>query len=202
MNKENDSLEIDDSDVVENDFTEEELADDKTDWKAKALEAKGIAKRRATKLSKIKEDKETKATKAKEDKKSKKAEAPKEKTDELGYGEKAFLKASDIQKGKETELVQAIMKETGKDLEGTLESNYFKAELADLRKAEAVADAMPDGSKRQGTSPRNTVEYWIAKKELPPNEPQYTQLRRDVVNARQKQETSDSNFTQNPVIGG
>src|SRR3990167_10001947 len=55
MDPKNDQVEIKDEDVKEEDFTPEELESDTTDWKAKAQELKGIAKRRATQLAKAKE---------------------------------------------------------------------------------------------------------------------------------------------------
>src|SRR3990167_4022134 len=55
MEKIDTTVEIKDEDIKEEDFTSEELEADTTDWKAKALELKGIAKRRATQLAKAKE---------------------------------------------------------------------------------------------------------------------------------------------------
>src|SRR3990167_9909517 len=48
-------LVIEDELLEEGDFTPEELADENTDWKAKAEELKGLNQRRATKLRKAKE---------------------------------------------------------------------------------------------------------------------------------------------------
>jgi hypothetical protein len=196
MSEKNDPVEIiEDSDIVEQDFTPEELEDDKTDWKAKATELKGIAKRRATKLAKLKE---TSLSLKKSDKSDKPS---KEKTSELGYGEKAFLNSNDIKGKAEHELAQRIMQETGRSLEDVIEGKYFLGELKDLREADAVATAMPDGSKRAGASPKTTADYWIAKGGLPPDTAENIQLRRDVVNARLKQAESSSNFTDNSVVG-
>jgi len=48
--------------------------------------------------------------------------------------------------------------------------------------------------KRSGQSSKDSVDYWLAKGELPPNTPENTKLRRDVVNAKYVQETSGSKF--------
>src|SRR3990167_10062469 len=48
-------IDIKDEDLKEDDFTPEELDAEDVDWKAKAQELKGIAKRRATQLRKAKE---------------------------------------------------------------------------------------------------------------------------------------------------
>ena len=90
------------------------------------------------------------------------------------------------------------MKETGKTLEEVLASKYFRAELKELREQKASADAIPDSSKRSGQSPKDSVDYWLAKGEMPPAD--QPQLRREYVNAKLKQETSGSKFTSRSVI--
>lgn len=131
------------------------------------------------------------------DKKGKKGK----KSEELGYGEKAFLVANGIKGTEETALVKKIMDSTGNSMETVLESKYFQAELKELRDAKAAADATPGKSGRQGNSASNTVEYWMAKGELPPNTPENRELRQKVVNARLAAERAKSEFTDNPVAG-
>jgi len=119
------------------------------------------------------------------------------KSSDLGYAEKAFLRAEGIKGGEETKLVQEIMEATGKDLEAVIESKYFQAELKEMREAKASSEAVPKGSKRSGSSSRDSVDFWIAKGELPPNEPEYVELRRKVVNARYARETDTNKFASN-----
>lgn len=119
------------------------------------------------------------------------------KSDDFDYGEKAFLIANGIKESDEMEFVRDVMKETGKSLDAVVGSKYFQAELKDRREDKATQDATPKGSKRSGQSAANTVEYWIAKGELPPKD--QTELRRKVVNARITKETNKSMFTSNPV---
>lgn len=122
----------------------------------------------------------------------------KNKSGDLDYGQKAFLVANGVKDAEEVALVQTVMKDTGKTLEQVLESKYFQAELKEMRDAKATADATPNGTKRSGQSARDTVEYWLAKGELPPAD--QVKLRRDVVNARMKAESSGNPFTSNPVV--
>lgn len=106
--------------------------------------------------------------------------------------EKAFLIANGIKGADEMEFVQKLRKETGKDIESLLDSTYFQTELKDFREKRNTDRATPVGNKRSGSSPVDTVEYWIAKGELPPAD--QVQLRRDVVNARMKKEDSKGQF--------
>lgn len=144
---------------------------DTTDWKAEALKYKAILERNKNK------PKEQKASNS----------------SELDYGQKAFLAANGVKGSDEMKLVQEIMRNTGKkDLESVLESKYFKAELEELRALRSTAEANPSGSKRSGQSSADTVDYWIAKGELPPAS--NPELRRQVVNARLKKSESASPF--------
>lgn len=136
-----------------------------------------------------------------EDDSKKKSKKEDKKSDDLDYGQKAFLVAKGIESADEVALVKKVMSDTGKTLDEVLESKYFQAEIKEMRDIKAVADATPNGGNRNGSSASNTVEYWIKKGELPPNTPDNVQLRRDVVNARLKKEKSGSTFTSNPVVG-
>lgn len=102
------------------------------------------------------------------------------KTFELGYDHKAYLVANGIKGAEEFSVVQEVMQNTGKSLDEVIEMRYVQAELKALREEKATADATPRGDKvRGGKSAQNSVEYWIAKGELPPAD--QTDLRRKVV---------------------
>ena len=133
--------------------------------------------------------------------KPEKKTSKKEKSDELDYGQKAFLVAKGIEDAEEIALVKQVMADTGKSLEDVLGSKYFQAELKEKRDQRAVEKALPNKGNRTGASAANTVEYWIAKGGLPENTPENTQLRRDIVNARAKKEKTGDMFTSNPVVG-
>ena len=192
----NDQVEIKDEDIQEPDFTPEELENDTTDWKAKALELKGIAKRKATQLKKLKE-----AQRAAEKIAFNSTEKPQDKekkSGEIDYAQKAFLLANGVKGSDEIELVKTIMADTGKSLDSVLESRYFQSELKDMRDARATKEATPGTSPRSTVSVRNQEDYWLQKGELPPRNE--VELRRKVVNARMKQEKQRSQFTDNPIV--
>ena len=84
----------------------------------------------------------------------------------------------------------------GKTLEDLEDNKHFQNDLKDLRDTKSVENAIPSGSRRSAPSAtKNTVEYWIAKGELPPAD--QTKLRRDVVNARYRNEKDVSPFGSN-----
>ncbi len=115
------------------------------------------------------------------------------KTIELGYGEKGFLVANGIKGSDEFQLVQDIMKESGKSLDDVLESKYFKAELKSMREEKATYEATPkSGSARGGQSARNSVEFWINKGELPPAD--QVELRRSVVREKTRLASTHNKF--------
>lgn len=107
-------------------------------------------------------------------------------------GESAFLIANGIKEADERSLAKKLAKETGKDLETLLETTYFQTELKTLRENKAAANATPTGGKKSNNSAIDTVEYWIAKGELPPASE--VDLRRAVVNARIKKESVSGVF--------
>lgn len=131
----------------------------------------------------------------------KKPEKRGKKSEELDYGQKAYLIAKGIEDAEEVALVKTAMENSGKSLEEVLNASWFKAELKEFRDSKETANATPGNGKRTGSSAANTVEYWLAKSELPPNTPENKKLRQDVVNARIKRETTDRQFTDTPVVG-
>lgn len=144
--------------VVEDDEIEE--VTDATDWEARArkLEEKAIGQRAKTKELKAQLAKFQEAVLPSLTDKNKKG---------FDYAEKAYLKASGIQ-ATEYQLVQEVMQATGKSLDAVLDSKYFQADLKEQRDAQATKEAIPSGSKRSSASARTSVDYWIAKGELPP----------------------------------
>lgn len=121
------------------------------------------------------------------------------KSDELDYGQKAFLIASGIKDAEDMNLVKTIMADTGKSLDEVIGSKYFLAELKEQQEARATTAATPPGSKRAGASASNTVEYWLAKGENPPNTPENRELRQKVLNARIAKERDSGIFTKSPI---
>lgn len=101
---------------------------------------------------------------------------------ELGYGEKAFLKANGFDGDEEYNVILDTMKFTGKTLEEVMKHPFVTAEIKAIREQKQAEDALPKGNNRGGASSRNSVDYWLQKGELPPED--QTDLRRKVVNAR------------------
>lgn len=180
----------DDEIIIEDLPQIEEGQEDNTDWKALAIKNQGMAKRAATKLAKFKD------AKPPEDNGDKKPVSEEKKAGELDRMDKAVLRLEKITSEDEISLVQTIMKETGKDLESVLASKYFQAELKELRDLAATKEATPDGTKRSGQSASDTVDYWIAKGELPKD----PALRTKVVNEKIKRAKSVSQFSDSPIV--
>lgn len=133
--------------------------------------------------------------------KEEKSEPKSNKSEDFDYAQKAYLVANGIKGKKELELAQEFIKNTGKDLDDVIESKFFQSELKELREADASANAVPKGSKRSASSTKDSVDYWLAKDELPENTPENMELRRQVVNARYKRETSGSKFASSTTGG-
>lgn len=172
--------------AIEEENLDAELDED-TDWKAEALKARGIAKRYKTKFEKTKID-------VKAEEKAEKILAKKEGFD---YAEKAYLKASGI--GEEDfDLVFNWTKETGKSIDEILKNKYFQTELQDALDLRKSREAIPAGSKRAVLSSRDSVEYWLAKGELPPQSEK--ELRQKVVNAKMKGQAEKSQFSERPIV--
>lgn len=124
------------------------------------------------------------------------------KSGELDLTQKAYLNSEGIKGKTEHSLVQDWMKDTGKSIEDIVENSRFQAELKDLREGNATKDATPKGTRRSTQTARDSVEYWNAKGELPPNTPENQELRRKVVNAKIAAKRDGNTFTSTPVVGG
>lgn len=177
--------------------TQDESGNDTTDWKAKAYELysqakkyEGVAKRNYSDYKKLKDD-----PRLKESAKEEKIENKKEGFD---YGEKAYLTARQVEP-EYFSFVEEVMKSTGKSLEEVLDNKYFQNDLAEKRAAKKTADALPKGgSDRGGQTAKDSVDYWINKGELPPEE--MRQLRYAVVKEKIKRDTDGNKFTPRSIV--
>jgi hypothetical protein len=145
-----------------------EVTQDDKDWKAEALKYKAILDRNKNKTP------ETKTSK---------------KSDDLDYGQKAFLVANGVKGAAEIKLAKDFMANTGKSLEEIMENKYFQAELTDLRELEATTNATPKGGRSPGVQ-TDSVEYWAAK----PIEEVPKEMRIKVVNFKLKKENATGAF--------
>ena len=191
----------DDAIVIEDeDFSEVQLpgepADGETiDWEAEAKKFQGIATRRGTKLAKLKA-----APPVKKPEEQKPAPSQDSKKGELDYGQKAFLIANGFKDAEDHAYVEGIMKQTGSNLETVLGSAFVQAELKRLGEERATKAATPSAKDgRQGSPARDTVEYWLAKGELPPADQR--ELRQKVVNAKIAKAKNGNVFSATPVVG-
>lgn len=122
-----------------------------------------------------------------------------DKSTDMDYGQKAFLRAEGIKGADEIALAKQYM-ESGKTLEEVIENKHFQNDLKDMRDAVKAKEAIPDGKNRSGQTTRDSVDYWLKKGELPPNTPENRELRGQVVNARIKAQTDSNIFSENPVV--
>ena len=111
--------------------------------------------------------------------------------------DRAVLTVKGITHDDELALVEQIMNETGKSPEQVVESKYFKAELEEMREARNTKAATPNGSKRSSQATSDSVEYWLKKGELPPNDPA---LRAKVVKAKIAKEKNKNTFSDNAIV--
>ena len=189
--------------LEENDFTPEELADDNTDWKAKAQELKGLNKRRATKLGKLKEAHEA-LVKANEKPPVPQLNPDKPEKKGFDYAELAFLTARGIS-DEDTEYVWEQSKKTGKELKELVGAKWFQAELQERKEERATKEAVPGGSNRPGSPAKDSVDYWTAQIDAGKAklfDISDVELRRKVNNARIKTAAQSTHFSSQPVIGG
>ena len=187
-------IDVEEAEEIEEGEEGEESEDDKPEKKDEKPLETPEAKRARLKRQLEQLDKKHPELADKPEKRDKKTS---KKSDELDYGEKAFLIANGIKDSDEMELVQEVMKSTGKSLDEVVGSRFFQAELKEIRDDKVAADAIPKGNKKGNNSASNTVDYWIAKGELPPKDQR--ELRQKVVNARIKAESGKSQFTDTPV---
>lgn len=175
----NDTQDIDlNNEEITTDDVSQETEQEQIDWEARARELEGRLKRAETKLKKSSDT-------PSEERSSKKS-------DGFDYGQEAYLVANGIKGDSESNLVKEIMANTGKSMKDVINSKYFQAELKEMREMEATADAIPQSKNRNGQSASSTVDYWLAKGELPPTSE--VDLRRKVVNARIERESKKNVF--------
>lgn len=109
------------------------------------------------------------------------------KSDELDWGQKAYLKASGVDPSEFT-FFQNTMKDTGKDIDTLLNAKWFQAELKDMRDKKTIMEATPTSRPKQGENTKSKVDYWVER----PGLPEDRMLAREVVEARYQREKNRS----------
>ena len=111
--------------------------------------------------------------------------------------DKMILRQEGIKTSDEIELVESIARDTGKTVEQIIDSRFFQSELKELRESRSAKDAIPSGARRSQQTSKDNVDYWIAKGELPKDDPA---LRQQVVKAKVAKERAKSTFSSNAII--
>lgn len=195
----NDKIEIADEDTKESDFSPDELADDSIDWKAKAEELKGIAKRRATQLKKLKDADNARKTAADAAKIAvdivKDSKAPPPKTGELDETQLDYLDLKGISEDDDIKIIERHVQRTGETVRQALKDEYVVAKLATSKAEREVKAAIPSGTKRSGQVQGTDLALALAKYEQsgrdPSTLPTDFYLRSKVINSLVDKEKSN-----------
>jgi len=193
MAKENDP-DIKDEDLKEDDFTPEELEAEDVDWKAKAQELKGIAKRRATQLSKAKGrlgELGTKVSEYETELNTLKQKPPEKidlnKPNEPEYGKLAFLKSEGVSHPDDQKLVKDEAERLKLPLTDVLQMQHIKTQLQANREQREAEEGLPSGQGRSGGKGKD-VEYYLSNPDkIPPTQ----EMSEKVLDAKMKREKGD-----------
>lgn len=151
-------------------------------YKKQAEMYQGMATRRGTKLNKLKT--------------AKKPETPApaaDKQKELGYDQRAYLASvHEVKHPEDVTFVQNAMNATGRTLEEVMADTFITDKLKEMGEHRATKEATPAAGDRSGGAAKDSVEYWLAKGELPPKD--QVELRRKVVNAKIKKSQGTEPF--------
>ncbi len=123
------------------------------------------------------------------------------KSNDLDYGEKAFLVSNGI-KVNEISFAQDLMKKTGLTLDEFVVDDYAQAKLKGYRENQTAAQAVPSGTKRSSTQTKDSVDYHLEKYEsgsMQLSEMPFD-MRAKVLTAKLKKEESASQFNFTPTI--
>ena len=114
------------------------------------------------------------------------------------YAQEAYLIARGVTEDTDIEFVIKESKETGKSIKEVLSMRYVTEELKANKEQRDAEGAMPkDSTSRGGQGNRTSVDYWIQKGELPPED--QSDLRRKVVNEKLKRSQQKTKFATGTV---
>jgi hypothetical protein len=166
----------------------DDLGQDTTDWKALALKNQGIAQRLKTKLEKAKEVK------------AEAEPAKPEKSNELDYGQRAFLKTYGISGADELSLVKSWTERTGDQIDVLVDDEIFNAKLKGLRDQKAAKETLQSMSNSRNAQPssKSKAEFWMDK----PFDEVPKEFKQEVLKAKLDQEKEGGKFTDQPVVYG
>ncbi len=202
-------IDIKDEDLKEDDFTPEELDAEDVDWKAKAQELKGIAKRRATQLGKVKakfgelEIQIADLKKPKEESKPQDKIENKSQSNEPDYAKLAFLETKGITHPDDQKTVQDEAERLKLPLTDILGMEHIKSKLALVKDQRESQAGMPKGTGRGKGTTQDNVDYWIDKKKSDGtfDTPDDLDLAAKVIEARIKKEEKANMFSDELYTG-
>ena len=192
-------LDIKDEDLKQEDFTAEELESSDVDWKAKAQELLGNAKRRATQLSKAKakfgeyEKELNELRPLKISPKPSTVDPNFNKPSEPDYGRLAYLQSRGITHPDDQKIAQDEADRLKLPLTDVLEMEHIKAKLRTSTETREAQEGMPRGGNRSGGTTQHDVAHWVDKRgsdgqfETPDDQ----ELAEKVIDARMKKESSN-----------
>ena len=124
------------------------------------------------------------------------------KSSDLDYGQKAFLKTYGIQGSDELALAKTFMARTGDDLDTIVSDDIFLAKLNSLREARASSDAVPKSTRRSSAPVQDDLNVALAKYRSSGELPQERSLREKVLDAQLHHEKVGNSFSDSPIIQG
>lgn len=115
-----------------------------------------------------------------------------QKSDEPDYAKLSYLETKGVVESDDQEWLIDLAKESKTELRDLLKKSWVQLELKERKELKDSSNAMPKGPKRTNNSSQDTVDYWLAKGEMPPKE--NTKLRREYVNAKMEREKDKGKF--------
>ena len=141
-----------------------------------------------------------KAAESKGDKPEKKPDKPDEldKSDKaLEIAQHALLNSSGYKASEQQDYVFEQAKKLKVDVSEIVNDDYHKSKLKAISDKLAVQGNMPKGGGTGGGGASDSVEYWLAKDELPPDQ----ELAEKVVEAKKKKDSGSKQFSDTLYVG-
>lgn len=119
------------------------------------------------------------------------------KSDEPDYGKLAYLKAEGVSHPDDRKVVLEESKRLNLPIDEVLGMEHIKSRLKEAKNQREAENGMPEGGHGKSSGNKNSVEYWINKKDKNGNyeTPQDTELANQVIDARVRAEQSRNMFS-------
>ncbi len=190
LNEENDDIGNDDITALQEKY--QKLSDSNRKLFARAKKAEGFEWKdeKWVKVEKLEPKKEPKEPEVK---------IP-EKSNELDYGQRAFLKTYGIAGADELALVKSWTERTGDQIDTLVEDEIFNAKLKGLRDQKAAKETLQSMSNSRNAQPssKSKAEFWLDK----PFDEVPKEFQQEVLNIKLEREREGGKFTDQPVVKG